>query len=111
LDSPEFGMPDDFVDLCDIIKSHTEKDSSWAEEIAKVIDTRESGEVQQFMEHPIKAQAMLQQLSASLVKYWAHVVEIREIYATPMEQHIFPYAHTYEIVVHQLVRIREESPI
>jgi hypothetical protein len=39
---------------------------------------------------------MLQQLSASLVKYTAHGVEIREIYAAPMEQHRFPYANTYE---------------
>jgi hypothetical protein len=36
---PEFGTPDDFVDLQDIVKSHTEKDSSWAKEITKVIDT------------------------------------------------------------------------
>jgi hypothetical protein len=36
---PEFGMPDDFVDLHDIVKSHTEQDSSWVEEIAKVTDT------------------------------------------------------------------------
>jgi hypothetical protein len=85
-----------FVDLRDIIKSHTEQDSSWAEEITKVIDTREPGQVRQFMEHPIKAQAMLQQLSASLVKYRAHAVEIREIYAAPMEQHRFPYANTCE---------------
>jgi hypothetical protein len=48
------------------------------------------------MEHPIKDRAMLQQLSASLVKYWAHAVEIREIFMAPMEQHRFPYAHTCE---------------
>jgi hypothetical protein len=92
---PEFGTPDDFVDLRDIVKSHTEQDSSWAEEIAKVTDTT-PGQVRQFMEHPIKARAMLQQLSASLVKYRAHAVEIREIYAAPMEQHRFPYANTCE---------------
>jgi hypothetical protein len=26
---PEFGTPDDFVDLCDIVKSYFEQDSSW----------------------------------------------------------------------------------
>jgi hypothetical protein len=56
---PEFGMPNDFVDLCDIVKSHIEKDSSWVEEIAKVIDTT-PGQVRQLMEHPIKAWATLQ---------------------------------------------------
>ena len=35
----EFGTPDDFVALCDIVKSHTEQDSSWAEEIEKVTET------------------------------------------------------------------------
>jgi hypothetical protein len=28
---PEFGTPNDFVDLRDIVKSHVEQDSSWAE--------------------------------------------------------------------------------
>jgi hypothetical protein len=42
---PKFGMPSDFVDLRDIIKLYTEKDSSWVEEIAKVIDTKEPCEV------------------------------------------------------------------
>jgi hypothetical protein len=54
------------------------------------------------MEHMIKARAMLQQLSSSLVKYRAHAVEIREIYAAPMEQHRFPYANTCEELFIQL---------
>jgi hypothetical protein len=35
---PEFGTPDDFVDLHNIVKSHTEQDSSWDDEIEKVAD-------------------------------------------------------------------------
>jgi hypothetical protein len=97
-------MPEDFVDLRNIVESHTKQDSSWAEEIAKVTYTT-PGQVQQFMEHPIKAQAMLQQLSASLVKYRAHAIEIREIYAAPMEQHRFPYSQHLRGAVHQLVRV------
>jgi hypothetical protein len=38
IDLPEFGTPDDFVDLRDIVKSHAEQDSSWAAEIEKVAD-------------------------------------------------------------------------
>jgi hypothetical protein len=34
----EFGTPDDFVDLDDIVKLDAEQDSSWAEKIAKVTD-------------------------------------------------------------------------
>jgi hypothetical protein len=36
---PEFVTPDDFVYLRDIVKSHIEQESSWAEEITKVSDT------------------------------------------------------------------------
>ena len=35
----EFGTPDDFNDLHDIVKSHIEQDSTWAKELAKVTDT------------------------------------------------------------------------
>jgi len=93
IELPEFGMPNNFVDLQDIIKSHTEQDSSRAEELVKVTDTT-SSQVQQFMDHPIRAWAMIQQLSDSLVKYRSHAVDMKEIYAAPMEQHRFPYAHT-----------------
>jgi hypothetical protein len=92
---PEFGTPDDFVDLRDIVKLHAEQDSSWAVEIAKVVNMV-PGQVQQFMEHPIKARTMLQQLSARIVKYRAWAVEIREILSAPMEQHRFSYANTCE---------------
>jgi hypothetical protein len=92
---PEFDTTDDFVDLHNMVKSHAEQDSSWASEIAKVADMA-PGQVQWFIEHPIKSRAMLQQLSARIVKYWAHAVEIREILSAPMEQHRFPYANTCE---------------
>ena len=35
----EFGDPYNFIDLCDIVRSHAKQDSLWAEELAKVIDT------------------------------------------------------------------------
>jgi len=35
---PKFGTPKEFVDFHDIVKLHTEQDSSWAKEITKVID-------------------------------------------------------------------------
>jgi hypothetical protein len=67
---PEFGTPDDFVDLHNIVKLHVEQDSSWVAEITKVANMA-PGQVQQFMEHPIKARIVLQQLSAKVVKYRA----------------------------------------
>jgi hypothetical protein len=80
---PEFGTPDDFVDLRDIVESHTKQDSSWAKRLAKVTGIVPR-QVQQFTEHLIKARAVLQQLCVGLVKYRAHAVKIREIYAAPM---------------------------
>jgi hypothetical protein len=35
---PDFGTPDNFVDLCDIVESHAKKDSLWAEELVKMTD-------------------------------------------------------------------------
>jgi hypothetical protein len=64
----EFGTPNSFIDLCDIIKSHTKKDLLWFEELAKVADTT-LGEVKRFMEHPIRARIVLQKLNTILVKY------------------------------------------
>jgi hypothetical protein len=89
---PELGTPDDFVDLHDIVKNHAKQDSSWAEEIDKVTDMAPV-QVRKFMDHPIKAQAMLQHLSSKIVKYRAQVEAIRDIHSAPLEQHRFSYAN------------------
>jgi hypothetical protein len=88
---PEFGTPDEFINLSDVFKMHAEQDSLWTEECTKITDAR-PGQVQQFAEHPIRARTMLQQLNSSLVKYRAHAVDIRGVYVAPMEQHRFPWA-------------------
>jgi hypothetical protein len=62
-------------DLHNIVESHTKQYFSWDEELSKVTNTM-PGQVQRFMEHPIRAWAVLQQLSASLVKYRVHAVDI-----------------------------------
>jgi hypothetical protein len=49
----------EFFNLRDILKSHTEQDSSSAKEIEKVTDTA-PGQVRHFTQHPIKAQSTLQ---------------------------------------------------
>jgi hypothetical protein len=50
----DFGSPEDFVDLHEIIKQHAEQDSAWTKEITKVV-SMVPGQVQQFMECLIKA--------------------------------------------------------
>ena len=59
IELPKVGMPNEFVDSHDIVESHTKQDSSWAERLEKVTD-RESGQVQQFLEHPISARVVFQ---------------------------------------------------
>jgi hypothetical protein len=88
---PEFGTPNNFIDLSNVVKMHDKQDSLWTEESVKIADVR-SGKVQQFTKHTIKAQTMLQQLNSSLVKYRAHAVDIRGIYAPSVEQHRFSWA-------------------
>jgi hypothetical protein len=92
---PEFGNPSDFIDIINVLNMYVEQDSLWAKECEKVADVR-LGQVTEFTEHLIRAKTMLQQLNSTLIKYGAHVVDIRRIYAAPMEQHKFPWAHTCE---------------
>jgi hypothetical protein len=65
---PEFGSPEDFVDLHDIVKRHAEHDSTWEVEITQVASMT-PGQVKKFMEHPIKARTTLQRLSAKMIRY------------------------------------------
>jgi hypothetical protein len=90
---PEFGNPSEFIDIRNLLKMYVEQDSLWVEECAKVADAR-LGQVRQFTEHPIRAKTILQQLNSTLIKYRAHAMDIRGIYAAPVEQHRFPWAHT-----------------
>jgi hypothetical protein len=95
IDLPEFSSPENLVDLHDIVKQHVEKDSSWNVEIEKV-ENMAPGQVQQFMEHPIKARIVLKQLSVKVVKYWSQALDIKEILLASMDEHRFPYANTCE---------------
>jgi len=54
----KFVSSKDFVDLHDIVKRHAKQDSTWELEITQVA-SMEPGQIQQFMEHPIKARAIL----------------------------------------------------
>jgi hypothetical protein len=91
----EFDTPYEFINLSDMFKMHAEQDSLWAEECTKVTDAK-PGQVQQFAKRLIKARATLQKLNSSLVKYREHVVDIRGVYVSPMEQHRFLWAQTCE---------------
>jgi hypothetical protein len=62
----EFGSPEGFVDLHDIVKRHGEQDSAWEAEITQVVSMA-LGQIQHFMEHMIKARAVLQWLSSKII--------------------------------------------
>jgi hypothetical protein len=92
---PEFGMPDDFVDLRDIVKLHTEQDSLWAEEISKVTDMVQGSGVTVYGT-PDQSSGYAATVKCQYSQVSAHAVEIREIHSALMEQHRFPYANTCE---------------
>jgi hypothetical protein len=52
------------------------------------------GQIQNFMEHPIKACAVLQRLCAKVIKYRERAIEVKETLSTPMDQHRFLYNNT-----------------
>jgi hypothetical protein len=68
IELPEFGSPEDFVNLHDIVKRHAKQDSAWTADISQVARMA-PGQIQQFMEHLIKAHVFLQWLSIKIVKY------------------------------------------
>jgi len=50
----KFGSPDNFVDLRNVVKSHTKKDSWWVEELAKMTNMM-LGKIRRLMDHLIRA--------------------------------------------------------
>jgi hypothetical protein len=92
---PKFENPSEFIDRRNLLKMYAEQNSLWVEECTKVTDAK-LGQVRQFTKHPIRAKTMLQQLNSTLIKYRAHAMDIRGIYAAPMEQHRFSWAQNCE---------------
>jgi len=90
-----FGSPEDFSNLHDIVKRHVEHESTWEVEIVQVASMTLS-HVQKFMEHPIKARAILHRLSTKMIRYRERTIEIKETLSAPMDQHRFSYANTCE---------------
>jgi hypothetical protein len=37
---PEFGTPDNFIDLRDMVKMHAEQDALWTKEFTKIADVK-----------------------------------------------------------------------
>jgi hypothetical protein len=107
---PEFSSPEDFVDLHDIVKLHAEQDSTWTKEIAKVASMA-PGQVQQLMEHPIKARAILKRLNVKIIRYREWAVEAKEILSASMDQHRFPYADTCEEIFVKWLEYEKSHPL
>jgi hypothetical protein len=56
----------------------------------------EPGQIQHFMEHPVKDHVVLKWLTAEIIKYKECAVEVKEIRSSSMDQHWFLYANTCE---------------
>jgi hypothetical protein len=110
IDLPEFGPPENFTDLHDIVKRHAEQDSTWEAEISQ-ISSMTPGQVKKFVEHPIKSLAVLQCLSVKLIRYRERAVEIKEVFSAPMDQHRFPYANTCEDLFFKWAEYERNHPL
>jgi hypothetical protein len=95
IDLPEFGPPEDFTDLHDIVKRHAEQDRVCETKISQV-SSMILGQLKKFMEPLIKSLTVLQHVSVKLIKYKEQTVEIKEVLSALMDQHRFPYANTCE---------------
>jgi hypothetical protein len=93
IDLPEFGLPEDFTDLHDIVKRHEDQD--WVCE-TKILHVSSIilGQLKKFMEPPIKYLAILQCVNVKLIKCKEQTIEIKEVLSAPMDKHMFPYAST-----------------
>jgi hypothetical protein len=91
---PDFGSPEDIVDLHDIVKRHAEQDSAWGVEITKV-ESMTLGQIHKFMEHLIKARAVLQHLSVKVI-IRERAIEVKETLSSLTNQHRFMYSNTCE---------------
>ena len=107
---PELGSLKNFFDLHDIVKRHAEQDSTWTAEITQV-ESMVPGQIQKFMEHPIKARAVLYWLSIKIVKYKEQEVEVKEILSTPMDQHRFLYENTCEDLFVKWLEYEKSHPL
>jgi len=69
------------------------------------------GQVKKFVEHPIKALVVLQRLSVNLIMYREQIVEIKEVFSAPMDQHRFPYANTCEDIFFKWAEYERNHPL
>jgi hypothetical protein len=69
------------------------------------------GQVKKFMEHPIKALAVLQRLSVKLIRYREHTVEIMEVFSTPMDQHRLPCENTCKDIFFKWAEYERNHPL
>jgi hypothetical protein len=84
IDLLEFGPPEDFSDLRDIVKRHAEQDQVYETNIFHV-SSMIQGQVNKFMEPSIKALPVLQRLSVRLIKYKEQGIEMKEVLSSPMD--------------------------
>jgi hypothetical protein len=87
-----------------------QRKTRWEAEISQ-ISCMTPGQVNKFVEHPIKALAVLQRLSVKLLRYRERVVEIKEVFFASMDQHRFPYSNTCKDLFFEWVKYEINHPL
>jgi hypothetical protein len=69
------------------------------------------GQVNKFMEPPIKSLAFLQCLSVKIIKYKEHAIEIKKVISALMDQNRFPYENTCKDIFFKWSEYNRNHPI
>jgi hypothetical protein len=105
-----FGSPEDFSNLHDIVKRHVEHDLAWEAKIAQVASMTLC-QVRKFMEQMIKDLTLMQRLNSKVIIYREQATEMKETLSASMEQHKFPYAKTCEDLFIKWLEYEKNHPL
>jgi hypothetical protein len=83
---PEFGSPEDFQNISDIVKQHVESDQKYESNVLK-ITTLVRGKFRKFMDDLIRASMVLEHVISKLDKFRKQTLEMREVLNASMDQH------------------------
>jgi hypothetical protein len=84
---PEFSMPDDFINLNDMVKQCMESDEKFESDVFEV-KRMEGGKFKRLVDGLIGASWVLQHLSPKIDWFKDQVMEMKDRLSAPMDQHV-----------------------
>jgi hypothetical protein len=107
---PGFGTPEDFTNLSDIVKQIEEHDRKFEYELLE-IKNLEKGQVNKFTDGSTVVSLVLRHSGSKVDHFKIWVVEMRDELTATMEQHRFPYLHSYKDLFSQCSEYNRPNPL